>query len=216
MSALHERPPTVGVFCSACPHPEYEPLAEDTGRQIASRGAEVIYGGGTTGCMGALARGAHAAGGTVTGITPLFLHDPRSRPAWNQFLTNGMHARKDRIYEPCVGFLALPGGPGTMDELFEVAVWSKHRIHRPPRPFRPLVLVNWGGYWDGLLQQLGRTVTEGLLADDTRADLFRVAGTTSEALDKLGIPSAHHRRPAAVAQTPAIKPMAAPHTKRKA
>lgn len=185
----------VAVFISAQRHPVFEAEAEKLGREIALRHLLLIFGAGGAGLMGATARGAYAAGGQIFGVAPvgMFL-DERTEPAkWEEQLVRGMHARKDRMYQPADAFIVGPGGLGTLDECFESSTWSQLGIHHGPAR-KPIVLLNWStgpgrpGFFDYLIKHLDHVVDEGLLSQTDR-DLIQVATSASEALDLLGVPN---------------------------
>jgi uncharacterized protein (TIGR00730 family) len=147
------------VFCGSSlgVRPEYADAARTLGRTLADAGIRLIYGGGRTGIMGALAESALAAGGEVVGIMPRGLWD---REVGHTGLTSmhvveSMHERKALMSEMGGGFLALPGGLGTFEELFEVWTWAQLGIHR-----KPCAVLNAGGYFDGMLAFLDHAVAE--------------------------------------------------------
>jgi hypothetical protein len=170
----------IAVFCASMDgaKPEYLATAREMGRRIAERGYGVVYGGATVGAMGAVSNAALAAGGGVVGVIPDVLMD---KEIGNQRLTElhvvrTMHERKALQAERADAFVALPGGYGTLDEFIEVITWAKLRIHA-----KPCVLVNTGGFYDGLLQFLDRCVSEGFLSQQHRG-LILVARDVDEAL----------------------------------
>ena len=150
----------LAVYCgSATPaDPRYVALAHETGALLAQRGIGVVYGGGTRGLMGALAEGALSAGGEVIGVIPEALAATAeiANHACTELITvANMHERKLCFTELSDGFLTLPGGVGTMDELWEAMSWAQLGYHT-----KPVGLLNVGGYYDGLLAfvaQMGRT-----------------------------------------------------------
>ncbi|MFI5843551.1 TIGR00730 family Rossman fold protein [Catenuloplanes sp. NPDC051500] len=131
-------------------------LATETGRQIGARGHTLVSGGGRVGMMGAVAEGARAAGAHTLGIIPQSLVDMEVADTASDELavTDGMLSRKALMIEKSDAFLTLPGGLGTLDELFEVWTTGSLAIHR-----KPMVLVNTDGFYDGLLTWL-RTLTD--------------------------------------------------------
>jgi uncharacterized protein (TIGR00730 family) len=140
----------LAVYCgSATPaDPRYVALAREVGDTLARRGIGVVYGGGRLGLMGALADGALAAGGEVIGVIPAALAGPEvaNRACTELRVVDGMHARKLAFTELADGFLALPGGVGTMDELWEAVSWAQLGYHA-----RPVGLLNAFGFYDHLL-----------------------------------------------------------------
>lgn len=140
----------LAVYCgSASPSdPRYVALAGEVGRTLARRGIGVVYGGGRMGLMGALADGALGAGGEVIGVIPQALVDCElANPACTALRVVGdMHARKLAFTELSDGFLTLPGGVGTMDELWEAVSWAQLGYHA-----KPVGLLNAFGFFDQLL-----------------------------------------------------------------
>jgi hypothetical protein len=139
------------VFCGSRfgRDPRYRAAAETLGRLIAERGLQLVYGGGSVGLMGALADAALASGGRVVGVIPEALvrrevgHDRLTE----RHVVHSMHERKALMAELADGFLALPGGFGTFDELFEIVTWAQLGLHG-----KPVGLLNVAGYYDGLLE----------------------------------------------------------------
>lgn len=140
----------LAVYCgSAAPaDPRWVALAGEVGRALARRGVGVVYGGGKLGLMGALAEGALAEGGEVIGVIPAALVDRElANPACTELrVVDGMHARKLAFTELSDGFLTLPGGVGTMDELWEAVSWAQLGYHA-----KPVGLLNAHGFFDHLL-----------------------------------------------------------------
>jgi uncharacterized protein (TIGR00730 family) len=170
------------VFCgsSAGRSPLYAEAAAGLGREIALRGLTLVYGGGNVGTMGALAASAMTAGGSVTGIIPKKLNAAVEHLRLTELIVvEDMHERKALMQERADAFVALPGGIGTMEELFEVWTWRYIGYHR-----KPVGLLNIGGFYDGLLDFLRHMTTEGFLHGDILADLC-VAETQGEMLDLL-------------------------------
>ncbi len=159
------------VFCgsSAGRRPEYAAIARRAGELIAARGVTLVYGGGRVGLMGELADAALAGGGRVVGVIPQLLRD---REVAHTGLTElhvvtSMTARKLEMGARSDAFLALPGGIGTMDELFEVWTWTQLQLHH-----KPCGLLNCDGYYDGLLAFLDHAVEEGFLRAAHREALW--------------------------------------------
>ena len=155
------------VFCGASPgrDPAYRELAASVGTGLAERGIGVVYGGSRVGMMGALADAALAAGGEVIGIIPRRLVD---RELAHSGLTDlrvveTLHERKADMAASSDGFIALPGGLGTLEELAEVASWAQLGLHT-----KPIGLLGPAGYWDALLAWLDHAVAEGFIAQGHR------------------------------------------------
>jgi len=174
----------VCVFCSGQDDLPggYLELAREAGRRIAERGHTLVFGGGRSGMMGALADAARAAGATTVGIIPESLKAAeRSDPACDELIvTPDLAGRKILMIEKADGFLVLPGGLGTLDELFEV--WTtgpQLGLHT-----KPIAVVNADGYYDGLLGWLRDVVRRGLIRERL-LDVLTVAGTVDAALDRM-------------------------------
>jgi len=177
------------VFCGSSPgsRPEYAEYADAAGRLLASRGLEVVYGGASVGLMGALADGALAAGGTVIGVIPTRLVESEIAHAGltKLHVVETMHERKALMGELSDAVITLPGGTGTLDELFELFTWKQLGLHR-----KPIGLLDVAGYWQPLLRFLEHAVHERFL----RAELLEMLLVEREAgalLDRLA--SHEHR-----------------------
>lgn len=176
-------PRAVCVFCgSSTPADQrYADAARALGTELADRGIELVYGGGQVGLMGVLADAALAAGGRVIGVIPVGLF---SKEVGHTGLTElhevaTMHERKQLMYDLADGFIALPGGLGTLDELAEVVTWAQLGLHR-----KPVALLDVNAFWDPLVAQLDRMVDVGLLKQANRALVLR-AETPVDALAAL-------------------------------
>jgi uncharacterized protein (TIGR00730 family) len=162
---------SICVFCGSADtvHADYKSAAWTMGRVLAESGLRLIYGGGKTGLMGAVADGALAAGGEVIGVIipsmniPALAHDGLTR----MDVPPDMHARKARMHELADGFIALPGGYGTFDELFETITWSQIGHHE-----KPIGLLNTKNYYAPLLAAIDHAVAEGFIFQEHRDALF--------------------------------------------
>ena len=177
------QPASVCVFCGSSTPADtrYRQMARDMGTTLAQRGISLVYGGGHVGLMGELADAALAGGGHVIGVLPVGLF---SREIGHTGLTElhevaSMHERKQLMYDLADGFIALPGGLGTLEELAEAATWTQLGLHA-----KPVVLLDVDGYWNALVAQLDRMVDAGLLNEDNRG-IVRRACSPSEALAAL-------------------------------
>ena len=170
----------LAVFCASASgaKPEYKAAAEELGRALAARNIGLIYGGAKVGLMGAVADATIAAGGHVTGVIPHVLvdlevaHDGISK----LHVVDTMHTRKALIGQLADAFLALPGGFGTFEELFEVLAWQTLRLHS-----KPIVLLNVAGFYDQMLVFLDHCVVEGILRAKAR-EILLVATSVEDAL----------------------------------
>ncbi len=171
------------MFCggSGAAKPAYKEAAAELGRTLAARRIGLVFGGGRIGLMGVLADAALAAGGEVTGVIPdhLVRREVAHRGLTDLRVVRSMHERKAEMARLADAFVALPGGFGTMDELFEMLTWSQVGLHE-----KATALVNVDGYWDHLAAWVGRAVADGLLRPG-HAGLLLLAATPDEALDRL-------------------------------
>jgi len=171
------------VFCgsSTPPDPRYTDAATALGALVADRGIDLVYGGGSVGLMGALADSAIAAGGRVLGVIPtgLFTREVAHAGLTELREVGTMHERKQLMYDLADGFVALPGGLGTLEELAEVTTWSQLGLHA-----KPVVLLDVDRFWDPLVAQLDRMVAVGLLKPANR-ELIQRATTPQDALAAL-------------------------------
>ena len=162
---------SICVYCGSANQAsrKYILAAHRMGETLARRGLTLIYGGGRTGLMGAVADSALAGGGQVIGVitegmnTPELAHIHLTRLE----VTATIHQRKARMYALADGYLALPGGYGTLDELFETLTWSQIGEHQ-----KPVGILNVDGYYNPLLEMLDHAVTEKFLFPEHRAALL--------------------------------------------
>lgn len=161
---------SVCVFCGASPgaRPIYHEAAAQLGRHIAERGLTLVYGGGAVGLMGVVADAALAAGGEVIGIIPQSLERAEigHKGLTRLEVVDGMHARKARMAELADAFIALPGGLGTLEELFEVWTWGQLGYHA-----KPLGLLEVDGFYARLTDFLDHLVAERFVREQHRAIL---------------------------------------------
>jgi uncharacterized protein (TIGR00730 family) len=174
------------VFCGsrAGSHPEFIELARACGKTLAGRGVTLVYGGGRVGLMGAIADAALEAGGTVIGVIPQMLLDREvGHPGLSQLhVVKSLAERKLRMAELSDGFVALPGGLGTLDELSEVWTWTQLNLHQ-----KPCALLNTGGYYDALIDFLNHATHEGFISPRDLEQLL-VHEEFDALLDALGAP----------------------------
>ncbi len=174
---------SICVFCGSSwgYRKDYEESAIALSREIARRGYRLVYGGSSVGLMGACADAALAEGGEVVGILPrqLKLKEIDHKGLTELHLTDSMHERKAMMAEMSDGFISLPGGAGTMDELFEIWTWGMLGWHE-----KPSALVNVSGYYDDLIRFLDKTATEGFVKQEHR-DMLIVGDDPSAILDRM-------------------------------
>ena len=178
---------SVAVFCGSSndADPAYLDLARRVGERLASEQLMVVYGGGHSGLMGAVARAAIATGGQVTGVIPggLFSNGIAESDITELEVVADMHARKKRMYDLSDGILGLPGGLGTFEEVFEAATWTQLGLHAERRP-KTVVLLDEDGFWDGAHALLDRAMAGGVLRDQNRT-IVQSASTIDDALAML-------------------------------
>jgi uncharacterized protein (TIGR00730 family) len=171
------------VFCGSRPgtRPVYAETARRLGAALAGRGLGLVYGGGAVGLMGVVADAALAAGGEVVGVIPRKLSSKEIAHGGltELHVVGTMHERKALMADRADGFIALPGGYGTCDELFEIVTWAQLGLHS-----KPIGLLNVAGYFDPLLAWCDHMVGEGFLKPEYRA-LLLVAGTVEGMLERV-------------------------------
>jgi uncharacterized protein (TIGR00730 family) len=158
---------SVCVFCGSRPgsEPAYAESARDLGRTLAETDVTLVYGGGHVGLMGVVADAALEAGGEVIGVMPKALveREIAHTGLTKLHVVGSMHERKALMAELSEGFVALPGGTGTLEEFFEVLTWAQLGEHR-----KPCGLLNVAGYYDPLLTVFGHMVARGFLSEEHR------------------------------------------------
>ncbi|BAN50888.1 TIGR00730 family Rossman fold protein [Metapseudomonas resinovorans] len=174
---------SVCVFCGASPgaKPIYRETAAMLGHTLAERGITLVYGGGAVGLMGTVADAALAAGGEVIGVIPQSLVDAEvgHNGLTRLEVVDGMHARKARMAELSDAFIALPGGLGTLEELFEIWTWGQLGYHN-----KPLGLLEVNSFYDKLTDFLDHLVEERFVRDQHRG-MLQVGGHPEILLDRL-------------------------------
>jgi uncharacterized protein (TIGR00730 family) len=162
---------SICIFCGSSDtvHADYLSAARQMGRTLAERGIRMVFGGGKTGLMGAVAAGVLEAGGEVIGvIIPTMNTSALAYVGLTQMdVVEGMHARKARMHELSDGYIALPGGLGTFDELFETVTWAQTGAHE-----KPVGLLNIRNYYVPLLAAIDHAVQEGFIFKEHREVLF--------------------------------------------
>jgi uncharacterized protein (TIGR00730 family) len=170
------------VFCGSSPgsNPAYLEAARAMGRTLVARGIGLVYGGGSIGLMGAVADATLAAGGEVVGVIPraLQLRELAHANLTALHVVGSMHERKAKMAELAHGFVALPGGMGTLEELAEVLTWAQLGLHA-----RPIGLLDVAGYYGPFVSFLDRAVEEGFVRPEHR-HLLTVAGDPGTLLDR--------------------------------
>jgi uncharacterized protein (TIGR00730 family) len=171
------------VFCGSRPgrNPAWRDAAVELGRGMAQAGIRLIYGGGRTGLMGAVADGALSAGGAVTGIIPDFLQsrEVSHTGVEDLIVTTSMHVRKHMMSEMADAFVVMPGGLGTLDETMEIITWRQLGLHD-----KPILIVNVQGWARHLLAMLDGFVADGY-SDPESVNLYEVVPDVPTALARL-------------------------------
>lgn len=158
-------PFSVCVYCGsrAGDDPAYLEAARAFGAGLAARGMRLVYGAGDVGLMGAVATAAKAGGAETLGVIPLHLQEREvgKRGLSHYLVTETMHERKKVMFMNADAVVALPGGPGTLDELFEALTWRQLGLHA-----KPVIALNVNGYWDPLLTLIRHLADRGFCGDD--------------------------------------------------
>lgn len=171
------------VYCGSRngANPAFVQSAVDVGQWIGLHGGQLVYGGGNSGLMGTVARATLDSGGTVIGIIPRALLEKEyaNHACTELHVVDNMHQRKAMMAERADAFLALPGGIGTFEELFEVWTWRQLGYHD-----KPVGLLNVDGYYDAMLAFMAHTVTEQFVGE-WQMDLLTVGSTPAQLLPRL-------------------------------
>jgi uncharacterized protein (TIGR00730 family) len=173
---------TVCVFAGSARRspPAHESAARALGAAIANAGITLVFGGGSTGMMGAVADAALAAGGTVIGVVPRGLFGPDEVHEHVELIeVESMHDRKQIMLDLAEAFVGLPGGLGTLDEVTEVLTWAQLGMHA-----KPIVLLDLDGSWRGLVEWIDDAIAHGYVIDASR-DFFVVTNETDRVLDAI-------------------------------
>src|SRR5580698_2532888 len=174
---------TVCVYCGSGPgtNPRFMESAKALGKALAEGGIRLVYGGGSVGMMGAVATSVLDHGGMVTGIIPGFLTAKENalKRVQEMIVTPDMHERKRLMFEHSDGFVALPGGIGTLEELVEQLTWAQLGRHK-----KPILIANVNGYWDPLLTLVEHMRVQEFVPASMRVD-FLVANHVPDILPKM-------------------------------
>jgi uncharacterized protein (TIGR00730 family) len=174
---------SICVYCGSSDRgpSRHQTAASELGRRLAEAGIELVFGGGRVGLMGRLADGALSAGGRVTGVIPehLIRAEVGHARVTRLVVTKSMHQRKAAMFRRSDAFVILPGGPGTLDEFFEIVTWRQLRLHD-----KPIVIVDLDGYWRPLLRLIERIIARGYARAGFRR-LFGIVDSIPEVLPAL-------------------------------
>lgn len=175
---------SIAIFCASSDgaDPAFIESAREVGRSLAHRGFAVVYGGGRIGLMGAVADGALGAGGRVIGVIPrAMVQAERAHTGVSDLrIVDSMHERKALMADLADGFIALPGGYGTLDELFEIITWGQLAFH-----VKPVGILNVRNFYGPLLAFLDATTAAGFIQPRFRA-MLRAENTLEDLLDRFG------------------------------
>lgn len=173
----------ITVFCGSSSGTEeiYTAQATLLGQTLAKRNIELVYGGAKVGLMGAVADGVLNAGGKAIGVLPNFLRSKEiaHKQLTELILTDTMHERKTKMNDLCDGVIALPGGFGTLDELFEMLTWGHLGLHK-----KPIAILNIDGYYDALIVFV-QTMTDKGLLKEVNQQMLLVSDTIDDLLNKM-------------------------------
>ncbi len=174
---------SVCVFCGSSMgvHPIYKKSAYNLGKQIAKENLSLVYGGGSVGLMGVLADAVMEHGGEVTGIIPRFLYEEEvgHDGLTELIIVDSMHERKQKMAELAQGFIAMPGGIGTMEELFEIFTWSQLALIK-----KPVALFNVNNFFDDITHFFNKLVREGFIKEVT-INMLIISNNIPELLAKM-------------------------------
>jgi hypothetical protein len=178
-------PAAVCVFCGAsndAPQTHLD-LGKALGEQMAANHMRLVYGGGDCGIMGSVANAVLANNGKVTGVFPESLKNIENehQNLSEIIMVETMHQRKELMYQRSQAFVILPGGFGTMDEMFEILTWKQLLMHE-----KPIILVNHEGYWDHLVALMDNIIRKGFAAESMR-DNYSVVSSLDELMARLKI-----------------------------
>ena len=174
---------SVCVYCGSRlgDNPNFARDAAALGASLAREDMRLVYGAGDVGLMGEVARAAQQAGGETFGVIPIHLQraEVGKTDLTSYVVTETMHERKKVMFMNAEAIVALPGGPGTLDELFEVLTWRQLGLHK-----KPVFVLNTDGYWDGLVTLLKGICARGF-ASESFLDFFQMVGSVEELATRL-------------------------------
>ncbi len=174
---------SIAIFCGSSNGSEevYRSQAMLLGETLAQRNIRIVYGGAKVGLMGAVADAALNAGGNVVGVLPHFLRtkEIKHERLSELIMVESMHERKTKMHELSDGFIALPGGFGTLEELFEILTWAQLGLHK-----KPVGLLNVNGFYDSLQHLLDTMVEKGFLKEINYSMLL-IGNDIAELLEKM-------------------------------
>jgi uncharacterized protein (TIGR00730 family) len=173
------------VYCGSSDlgPPEHRIAAATLGRILAAKSIELVFGGGRVGLMGVIADATLSAGGRATGIIPdhLIRAEVGHGSVSELIVVDSMHERKETMFQRSDAFAILPGGPGTLDETFEILTWRQLRLHD-----KPVVICNLGGYWDKLIELVEMMIAEKYARPEFR-DFYTVVDRIEDILPAIDV-----------------------------
>jgi len=174
---------TLCVFCGAqnAVAPKFLEVGRQLGAKMAENSVALVYGGGDCGVMGAIANSVMKSGGWVTGVFPESLRNIENehQNLSEIVIVDSMHTRKELMYKKSDIFAILPGGFGTMDEMFEILTWKQLKLHE-----KPIVILNFDGYWDHLVALMENIINTGFARQENR-ELYAVVNNVDELMEFL-------------------------------
>jgi len=177
---------SVCVYCGSSNHIDarYHDSAREVGAALALHKMRLIYGGGHVGLMGLVADAALAVGGEVVGIIPEYIrsHEMQHTGLTELHVVDNMHIRKDLMAEKADAFVALPGGFGTLDELFEILTWKQIGLHT-----KPIIIYNDQGFWDPMLGLIEHVIA-GNFAPQNNRKIFKVVDNVNDMMTEIMTP----------------------------
>lgn len=186
MTFAHDMKRAICVFCgaqNAVPQ-EHLDMAFQLGQDMANANKQLVYGGGDCGLMGAVANGVLQGGGQAIGVFPRSLGriEVEHKGLTKMHMVDSMHERKQIMYDHADTFVILPGGFGTLDEMFEVITWRQIKIHE-----KHVIIYNHLGYWDHLITLMENIIESGF-AKPVNREFYTVVNTKEELYGMLGLP----------------------------
>lgn len=173
------------VFCGANPgkHPAYTEAATILGKALVENDIALVYGGTTVGLMGSVAKTVIDLGGEVHGVIPTFLSriEFPNHEVTQLYEVSSMHERKQKMHDLSDAFIALPGGFGTMEEIFEALTWGQLDLHK-----KPSIFLNIHNYYLSLIQFFDHAIAEGFVKEKHR-DLYMIEEDPTRAVEKLAL-----------------------------
>jgi uncharacterized protein (TIGR00730 family) len=174
---------SICVFCGSRSgdSPDYIIQAEALGNLIAHQNWRLVYGAGNSGMMGAVANATQRGQAKTFGVIPhhLVQREVGKTDLDNYIITDNMHERKKLMFTNSDAIVLLPGGPGSLDEFFEVLTWAQLEVHK-----KPIVVINVENYWDPLFSLIDHTISKGF-ADNSLKKMFKITETAKEAVEYL-------------------------------